>query len=221
MPFNNEKNCAFQREVRDWITANRAEVAEEDRPSSRTVMSPRSGCCSGERSSAARLGFAPNWPKEYGGAGWNSTQKFIFEMEMARTNSTYLSSFSIKMVAPVLMKSAGSGAEADTFAPEDPPPPRSCGARAIPSQGSGCDPIPKTKASTREKAGRESHNWSTGRRSGPPMPSTPTGSLPGAHLSEGKRQEGNSFLLMRHEVAGHQGASGSTWSTAPNAGRTR
>ena len=40
----------------------------------------------------------PNWPKEYGGPGWNSTQKFIFEMEMARANSPYLSSFSLKMV---------------------------------------------------------------------------------------------------------------------------
>ena len=48
----------------------------------------------------------PNWPKEYGGTGWSSTQKFIFEMEMARADLPYLSSFSLKMAAPVLMRSA-------------------------------------------------------------------------------------------------------------------
>ncbi|MEK7688209.1 MAG: acyl-CoA dehydrogenase family protein, partial [Pseudomonadota bacterium] len=45
------------------------------------------------------------------------TQKFIFEMEMARADSPYLSSFSIKMVAPVLMK-FGSDAQKKRFLPK-------------------------------------------------------------------------------------------------------
>src|SRR5258708_36514634 len=68
---------------------------------------------------ASRGWLCPNWPKEFGGPGWNSTQKFIFEMEMARADSPYLSSFSIKMVAPVLMK-YGSEAQKTRFLPQNP-----------------------------------------------------------------------------------------------------
>ena len=103
LAFNAEE-LAFQKEVRDWITTNMpAEVAEESRRS-RTSHVSKERLLQWQKKLAGRGWLCPNWPKEYGGTGWNSTQKFIFEMEMARADSPYLSSFSIKMVAPVLMK---------------------------------------------------------------------------------------------------------------------
>ncbi|QQS12617.1 MAG: acyl-CoA dehydrogenase family protein [Rhodospirillales bacterium] len=98
------EELAFQKEVRDWITANMpVEVAEESRRSRSSHVS-RERLIQWQKALAGRGWLVPNWPKEYGGTGWNSTQKFIFEMEMARADSPYLSSFSLKMVAPVLMK---------------------------------------------------------------------------------------------------------------------
>ena len=117
LAFNDEE-LAFQKEVRDWLAANMpTEVAEESRRS-RTSHVSKERLLQWQKKLASKGWLCPNWPKEYGGPGWNSTQKFIFEMEMARANSPYLSSFSIKMVAPVLMK-YGSDAQKQRFLPED------------------------------------------------------------------------------------------------------
>ena len=116
LAFNTEE-LAFQKEVRDWISANMpAEVAEESRRS-RTSHVSKERLLQWQKKLAGRGWLCPNWPQEYGGTGWNSTQKFIFEMEMARADSPYLSSFSIKMVAPVLMK-YGSDAQKKRFLPK-------------------------------------------------------------------------------------------------------
>ena len=113
----NADELAFQKEVRDWITANMpAEVAEESRRS-RTSHVSKERLLQWQRKLAERGWLCPNWPKEHGGPGWSSTQKFIFEMEMARADSPYLSSFSLKMVAPVLMK-YGSEAQKKRYLPK-------------------------------------------------------------------------------------------------------
>ena len=83
LAFNAEE-LAFQKEVRDWITANMPpEVAEESRRS-RTSHVSKERLLQWQKKLASRGWLCPNWPKEYGGTGWNSTQKFIFDMEMAR-----------------------------------------------------------------------------------------------------------------------------------------
>ena len=116
LAFNAEE-LAFQKEVRDWIRANMPpEVAEESRRSRSSHVS-KERLLQWQKKLAGRGWLCPNWPKEYGGPGWNSTQKFIFEMEMARADSPYLSSFSLKMVAPVLMK-YGSEAQKKRFLPK-------------------------------------------------------------------------------------------------------
>jgi hypothetical protein len=112
-----DEELAFQREVRDWIAANMPkEVAEESRRSRSSHVS-KERLLQWQRALASRGWLCPNWPKAYGGPGWTSTQKFIFEMEMARADSPYLSSFSLKMVAPVLMK-YGSAAQKQRFLPK-------------------------------------------------------------------------------------------------------
>jgi alkylation response protein AidB-like acyl-CoA dehydrogenase len=116
LAFNKEE-LAFQQEVRDWITANMPpEVAEESRRSRSSHVS-KERLLQWQKKLAEKGWLAPNWPKEYGGTGWSSTQKFIFEMEMAKADSPYLSSFSLKMVAPVLMK-YGSDAQKKRFLPK-------------------------------------------------------------------------------------------------------
>jgi len=46
---------------------------------------------------------APAWPKEYGGTGWSSTQKYIFQEECARAETLGVPPFGMSMLAPVLM----------------------------------------------------------------------------------------------------------------------
>jgi alkylation response protein AidB-like acyl-CoA dehydrogenase len=46
---------------------------------------------------------APDWPVEFGGAGWTLSQKYIFEMETALAGTPVTSTMGLKMCAPVIM----------------------------------------------------------------------------------------------------------------------
>jgi len=188
---------AFQKEVRDWITANMPpEVAEESRRS-RTSHVSKERLLQWQKKLAAKGWLCPNWPKEHGGTGWNSTQKFIFEMEMARADSPYLSSFSLKMVAPVLMK-YGSEAQKKRFLPKIAAA-EELWCQGYSEPGSGSD-----LASLRTKAERQGDHYVV---NGQKIWTT------NAHWAdwmfclvrtsnEGKRQEGISFLLIDMKTPG-------------------
>ncbi len=45
---------------------------------------------------------APNWPTEFGGTGWNETQKHIFAEELALAGAPMLMPFGLGMVGPVI-----------------------------------------------------------------------------------------------------------------------
>ena len=190
LAFNAEE-LAFQKEVRDWIAANMPpEVAEESRRSRSSHVS-KERLLQWQKKLAGRGWLCPNWPRDYGGPGWSSTQKFIFEMEMARADSPYLSSFSIKMVAPVLMK-FGSEAQKKRFLP------RIAAAEELWCQGYSEPGSGSDLASLRTRAVREGDRYIV---NGQKIWTT------NAHWAdwifclvrtstEGKRQEGISFLLI-------------------------
>jgi alkylation response protein AidB-like acyl-CoA dehydrogenase len=190
LAFNAEE-LAFQKEVRDWIAANMpAEVAEESRLS-RTSHVSKERLLQWQKALAGKGWLCPNWPEEYGGPGWTSTQKFIFEMEMARADSPYLSSFSIKMVAPVLMK-YGSATQKKRFLP------KIAAAEELWCQGYSEPGAGSDLASLRTKAERQGDHYVV---NGQKIWTT------NAHFAdwifclvrtsnEGKRQEGISFLLI-------------------------
>ncbi|WP_269507623.1 acyl-CoA dehydrogenase family protein [Burkholderia sp. IMCC1007] len=48
--------------------------------------------------------LANHWPKEYGGPGWNTAQKFIFENECALAGAPRILPFGVSMLGPVLIK---------------------------------------------------------------------------------------------------------------------
>jgi alkylation response protein AidB-like acyl-CoA dehydrogenase len=51
----------------------------------------------------ARKGWiAPAWPVEYGGTGWNATQRFIWSEELARADCIRTMPFGLTMVGPVI-----------------------------------------------------------------------------------------------------------------------
>ncbi|OUS29716.1 pimeloyl-CoA dehydrogenase large subunit [Gammaproteobacteria bacterium 45_16_T64] len=60
---------------------------------------------------------APNWPESYGGTGWSITQKYIFENECAEAGAPAVVPFGLKMVAPVIY-SFGSDEQKQRFLPD-------------------------------------------------------------------------------------------------------
>ncbi|RMF14929.1 MAG: pimeloyl-CoA dehydrogenase large subunit [Candidatus Dadabacteria bacterium] len=60
---------------------------------------------------------APHWPKEYGGAGFDAAQRFIFTEEMALAGAPGLSPFGLSMVGPLIMH-FGTPAQKERFLPK-------------------------------------------------------------------------------------------------------
>jgi len=52
----------------------------------------------------ARGWLASHWPRELGGPGWSTTEKFIFEHECALANAPRIVPFGVSMLGPVLIK---------------------------------------------------------------------------------------------------------------------
>ncbi len=60
--------------------------------------------------------IAPSWPVEYGGTGWNSTQKFIYETERAAAGIPDVVPFGLTMVGPVIY-AFGNDEQKERFLP--------------------------------------------------------------------------------------------------------
>lgn len=60
--------------------------------------------------------IAPGWPEEYGGTGWNSTRKFIYESERAAAGVRDVVPFGLTMVGPVIY-AFGTDAQKEKFLP--------------------------------------------------------------------------------------------------------
>lgn len=105
---------AFRVDVRAWLEANlphalRAKVLDHKRLD-------REDFASWHRILGQRGWSAPAWPVEYGGPGWNATQRHIWDEECARIGAPTVLPFGVSMVAPVLMK-YGSEAQKRHYLP--------------------------------------------------------------------------------------------------------
>ncbi|MEO0816743.1 MAG: acyl-CoA dehydrogenase family protein [Pseudomonadota bacterium] len=60
---------------------------------------------------------APAWPKEYGGTGWSSTQRYIWSEENARVDAVMPLPFGVSMVGPVIY-TFGNDAQKERFLPK-------------------------------------------------------------------------------------------------------
>jgi alkylation response protein AidB-like acyl-CoA dehydrogenase len=65
----------------------------------------------------ARGWVAPHWPKEYGGPGWDATQRFIFAEELELAGTPGLSPFGLSMVGPLLIQ-FGNEAQKQRYLPK-------------------------------------------------------------------------------------------------------
>ncbi len=60
---------------------------------------------------------APNWPREYGGTGWDAVQQAVFDDECAAAGAPRQLPFGLKMLGPVLMR-FGTEAQRERFLPD-------------------------------------------------------------------------------------------------------
>jgi alkylation response protein AidB-like acyl-CoA dehydrogenase len=60
---------------------------------------------------------APNWPKEFGGTGWDAARRYIFDDEHQLSGAPLLSPFGLAMVGPLLIQ-FGTDAQKKRFLPK-------------------------------------------------------------------------------------------------------
>ncbi|MDZ4381714.1 MAG: acyl-CoA dehydrogenase family protein [Parvibaculum sp.] len=97
MRFSPEE-LAFRDEVREFIANN---YPQELRGSRRGEMS-KEDILKWHRILYKKGWVVPHWPVEYGGTGWTITQRYIWNEENARAETTPLLPFGLSMVGPVI-----------------------------------------------------------------------------------------------------------------------
>ncbi len=95
---------AFRQEVRSWLEANLpAEISEKVLNHRRAN---RDDLVRWHKILAGKGWSVPHWPVEFGGTGWNATQRHIWDEENARVGAPGVLPFGVAMVAPVIMSTA-------------------------------------------------------------------------------------------------------------------
>jgi alkylation response protein AidB-like acyl-CoA dehydrogenase len=97
------QDLEFRDEVRAWIAENYDDALKRQLSQSKNGYLDKAGQIRWQKILASRGWAAPDWPQEYGGPGFTSSQRYIFNMEMSLAGVPVTSPMGIKMVAPVIM----------------------------------------------------------------------------------------------------------------------
>jgi acyl-CoA dehydrogenase len=99
-----EAERAFQREVREFLDEALTDDIRRAVAQTPTVFVEKDIAERWHAKLAERGWLAPLWPREYGGAGWNVTQQFIYEAEAARAGAPGTIPMGVRMVGPVIIR---------------------------------------------------------------------------------------------------------------------
>jgi alkylation response protein AidB-like acyl-CoA dehydrogenase len=102
----------FRGEVREFIGENLPKLGK----TSRREFDSKEDYLAWHRLLFKQGWVAPQWPVEYGGAGWSITQRYIFNEESARAETPILLPFGLSMVGPVIY-TFGNEAQKKKFLP--------------------------------------------------------------------------------------------------------
>ena len=113
LTFTGEE-LAFRDEVRGFLSENLPEATRQKVLEGMEVS--RDDTLHWQQALHRRGWGGPNWPKEFGGTGWDPVRQLIFEEESAAAGAPRLLPFGLKMVGPVIMR-FGNAAQQERFLP--------------------------------------------------------------------------------------------------------
>ena len=108
------EELAFRDEVRGWLDANLPE--ELRRKAADGEHYTKDELLRWHKILAKQGWVAPSWPEEWGGPGWDVTQRYIFEQETGLAGTPPIVAFGVVMCAQVLLK-FGTEAQKKRFLP--------------------------------------------------------------------------------------------------------
>jgi alkylation response protein AidB-like acyl-CoA dehydrogenase len=193
------EDLAFQQDVRDWIATAYDDDLRRKMAQSKNGYLDKAGQVKWQKKLFERGWVAPDWPVELGGAGFTPSQRYIFNMEMSLAGTPHPSPMGLKMCAPVIMAFGTPDQKAQHLPPILSSDIWWCQGYSEPGAGSDL-------ASLQMKAERDGDDyvlngskiWTTHAQWADWMFCLVRTS------SEGKPQEGISFLLLRMDTPGVQ-----------------
>jgi len=105
---------AFRQQVRSFIAEVRPTLPQD--PGGEGHVDSKEDFLAWHKALFNKVWVAPLWPKEYGGTGWNVTQRYIFNEEIAAAEMPTTLPFGLNMVAPVIF-TFGSEEQKKRFLP--------------------------------------------------------------------------------------------------------
>ena len=102
--MSDDRYAAFRADVRQWLSAHLTPELREVSARATSVFIDKPHNLAWQRILASRGWVAPHWPAEYGGPGWDETERYICASECARAEAPNLSPMGLRMVAPCIMR---------------------------------------------------------------------------------------------------------------------
>ena len=104
-----EADTAFRHEIRGFLAESLTDELREAGRKRTSLWQDIESAMTWQRILDEKGWAAPDWPVEYGGTDWTLAQRYIFAMECARANAPARVPMSLKMCGPMLI---GYGTEA-------------------------------------------------------------------------------------------------------------
>jgi alkylation response protein AidB-like acyl-CoA dehydrogenase len=107
---------AFRAEVRAFIADAKTKLPKTDIGAPEAATRTKEDYLAWHKLLYSQGWVAPIWPKQYGGTGWNVTQRYIFNQEAANAETPTTLPFGLSMVGPVIF-TYGNDAQKQKFLP--------------------------------------------------------------------------------------------------------
>jgi alkylation response protein AidB-like acyl-CoA dehydrogenase len=108
------EELAFRDEVRAWLDANLPDDIRDKVTHYKSLT--KDDYVRWHKILAAKGWAVPHWPEEWGGTGWNTTQRYLYEEQFGLAGAPALPSFGPNMCASVLLR-FGTPAQQQRFLP--------------------------------------------------------------------------------------------------------
>jgi acyl-CoA dehydrogenase len=95
---------AFRQEVRDFLSSHLTDELRLGQRRTTSMYPEPEVSIPWQRALQARGWLVPLWPKEWGGTGWTSLQRFIFETECAMAGAPLVHPMGVRLVGPVILR---------------------------------------------------------------------------------------------------------------------
>lgn len=113
----NDDELRFREEVRQLLADELTEELKSETAKTTTVFADRDVALTWQKILHKRGWAGVSWPKEFGGPGWTSNQRYIFNQECIKAGAPGLIPLGLRMLAPVIFK-YGTRAQQEYYLPK-------------------------------------------------------------------------------------------------------